>query len=187
MEENAERKLTNKQRVFIDQYTRCFNASEAARRAGYSEKTAGVIGYENLRKPEIQAEIRARLDEIHMGADEALKLLAEIARGDIAQLMDVSSMGFNLDMRRAQELGLTPLIKKVKQKTTTFIAKKESEEDREITELEIELYDTQAAIRDVLKLHGKFTDLVDITTGGEKIKAYIGWTPEEWDKRDEQG
>ena len=151
--------LTRKQQLFIDEYLKCWNASEAARRAGYSAKTAYAMGWENLRKPEIKAVIQARLDEVHMGADEALKLTADIARGDIAQLMDVSSVGFNLDMKRAQELGLTGLIKKVKQKVTTHIAKKESDEDREVVELEIELYDRQAALRDILKMHGKYTDV----------------------------
>ena len=164
-----ERKLTNKQRLFIDYYLQSFNASDAARKAGYSEKTAYSVGWENLRKPEIQEEIQSRLDEVHMSADEALKLTADIARGDIAQIMDVSSMGFNLDMSKAKELGLTRLIKKVKQKTVTHLAKNESDEDREVIDLEVELYDAQTALRDILKVHGKFTDRVDVTTGGEKI------------------
>ena len=164
------RKLTNKQRLFIDYYLQSFNASDAARKAGYSERTARQIGQENLSKPDIQAEIQARLQEVHMSADEALKLTADIARADIAQLMDVSSMGFNLDMSKAKELGLTGLIKKVKQKVTTHIAKSESDEDREVIELEVELYDKQAAIRDILKVHGKFVDRTDVTSGGEKIQ-----------------
>ena len=108
-----------------------------------------------------------------MSADEALKLTADIARSDIAQLMDVSSMGFNLDMSKAKELGLTSLIKKVKQKVTTHIAKSESDEDREVIELEVELYDKQAAIRDILKVHGKFVDRTDVTSGGEAVRLVV--------------
>lgn len=163
------KKLTNKQRVFIDEYLIDFNATQAAIRAGYSAKTAGSIGAENLTKPEIKEEIEARLAEVHMSADEALKRISEIARGDIAQIMDISGVGFSLNMAMAKELGLTKLIKKVKQKTVTHIAKSESDEDREVVELEVELYDSQAALRDILKLHGKFTDRVDVTSGGEKI------------------
>ena len=73
-------------------------------------------------------------------------------------------------MSKAQEMGLTGLIKKVKQKTTIYQAKKESEEDREVTELEIELYDRQAALRDILKLHGKFTDKVDLSNSDGSLK-----------------
>lgn len=162
--------LTNKQKAFVAEYLKCWNATKAALNAGYSEKTAYSIGWENLRKPEIQEEITVRLDEVHMSAEEALKLQADIARGDMAELMDVTSMGFSLDMAAAKEKGLTRLIKKVKQKTTTYIAKKESEEDREVTELEIELYDAQAAIRDVLKIHGKFTEKVDLSNSDGSLK-----------------
>jgi hypothetical protein len=165
--------LTRKQQVFVDEYLKTWNAAEAARRAGYSERSAYSQGWENLRKPEIKALIDARLDEVHMSADEALKLTADIARGDMAELMDATSVGFNLDMAQAKEKGLTKLIKKVKQKTTIFIAKKESEEDREITELEIELYSALDAIRDVLKVHGKFTDHVDVTSNGETLAPKV--------------
>lgn len=165
--------MNKKQEVFVSEYLKCWNASEAARRAGYSERTAYAIGSELLRKPEVEAAIQARLAEVHMSADEALKLTADIARGDVAQLMDISSVGFNLDMAKAKELGLTRLIKKVKQKTTTHIAKSESDEDREVVELEVELYDAQAALRDILKLHGKFTDKLDITSGGEPIAQKV--------------
>ena len=43
--------LTDKQRAFVSQYLICWNASEAARRAGYSVKSAYSIGSENLTKP----------------------------------------------------------------------------------------------------------------------------------------
>ena len=100
---------------------------------------------------------------MQMSADEALQLNADIARGDIAQIMDVSGVGFSLDMSKAKEAGLTKLIKKVKQKTTTYIAKKESDEDREVTELEIELYPADSAIERVLKVHGKLIQKIEGT------------------------
>ena len=163
-------KLTRKQQVFIDEYLKTFNAAESARRAGYSEATAYSIGHNLLKKVEVREAIQARLDEVHMSADEALKLTADIARGDVAQLMEVGSIGFNLDMSKAKELGLTRLIKKVKQKTVTHLAKSESDEDREVVELEVELYDAQAALRDILKVHGKFTDRVDVTNSDGTLK-----------------
>jgi len=162
-------KLTKKQRVFVDEYLVCFNASQAAKNAGYKAKNARQTGHENLTKPYIKSEIECRLAEIHMSSEEALKLLADMARGDIGQVMDITSIGFNLNMKRAQDLGLTKIIKKVKQKTTTYIAKKESEEDREVTELEIELYDAQAAIDKVLRVHGSYKNNIDITSGGRPL------------------
>jgi phage terminase small subunit len=58
-----EKKLTPKQRIFIAEYVNCYNATEAARRAGYSEKTAYKIGSENLKKPQIFKQIQAVIDE----------------------------------------------------------------------------------------------------------------------------
>ena len=47
---------TAKQQRFIDEYPKDLNATEAAKRAGYSAKTARSIGQENLTKPDIAAE-----------------------------------------------------------------------------------------------------------------------------------
>jgi phage terminase small subunit len=162
------KKLTRKQRVFIDEYLKCWNAAESARRAGYSEKTAYSVGWENLRKPEISEAIKSRLDEVHMSADEVLKLLADMARGDMGDFIDASGVGFCLDLRDAKEQGRTKLIKKIKQKTTTFLAKSESDEDREVHELEIELYDAQAALEKIGKHHKLFTESIEV--GGKDGK-----------------
>ncbi len=60
--------LTPKQQRFVEEYLTDLNATQAAIRAGYSAKTAEVIGYENLRKPHIQK----YLNELYssMGLDE---------------------------------------------------------------------------------------------------------------------
>ncbi|NTW71381.1 MAG: terminase small subunit [Eubacteriaceae bacterium] len=46
------KKLTQKQKRFCDEYLIDLNAIQASIRAGYSVKTAGQIGDENLKKPE---------------------------------------------------------------------------------------------------------------------------------------
>jgi len=52
--------LTVKQARFCDEYVVCGNAAAAARVAGYPERSARQVGFENLTKPDIQAAIRAR-------------------------------------------------------------------------------------------------------------------------------
>ena len=52
--ENA---MTNKMKMFCLEYMKDFNGAEAARRAGYSKKTARTVASENLTKPDIKAEI----------------------------------------------------------------------------------------------------------------------------------
>ena len=77
------KKLTPKQRRFIDEYLIDLNATQAAIRAGYSEKTAQQIGAENLTKPVIQEEIQKRQDRIHakleITQERVLQELAAIA------------------------------------------------------------------------------------------------------------
>lgn len=152
-------KLTRKQQVFVDEYVKCFNASESARRAGYSVKTAGSIGSELLKKPEISALIQAKLAEIHMGSDEALKLTADIARGDIGELLDNNGL---LDLRSARAKGMTKLLRKIKQKTITRIGKTDDDDDVEITEIEFEMYPADAAIERILKVGGKLNSDISI-------------------------
>lgn len=50
-------KLSGKQAKFVKEYLVDLNATQAAVRAGYSKKTAKVIGCENLTKPYIAAEV----------------------------------------------------------------------------------------------------------------------------------
>lgn len=46
--------FNEKQKAFCEYYAACFNAAEAARRAGYSEKTARAIGQRLLTNVDIQ-------------------------------------------------------------------------------------------------------------------------------------
>lgn len=77
--------LTPKQKAFADYFIECGNASEAARKAGYSLKTAGSIGEENLKKPEINAYIEERMAQQDASrvasADEVLRFYSSVMRG----------------------------------------------------------------------------------------------------------
>ena len=55
--------LTPKQQTFVAEYLKDLNATQAAVRAGYSEKTARLIGCENLTKPDIAAAIQSQMDK----------------------------------------------------------------------------------------------------------------------------
>lgn len=54
--------MTPKQEAFVREYLVDLNATQAAIRAGYSQRTAHVIGHENLKKPEIAITIEAAMD-----------------------------------------------------------------------------------------------------------------------------
>jgi phage terminase small subunit len=76
-------RLTEKQARFVAEYLVDLDATKAAKRAGYSEKTAYAIGFENLRKPEIQESIakamEAREKRTCITQDRVLQELARIA------------------------------------------------------------------------------------------------------------
>ena len=78
--------MTERQKRFVDFYIKTCNASEAARLAGYSDKTAYSIGDENLKKPEISREIAKRLEELKSlrTADlkETLEYMTSVMRGE---------------------------------------------------------------------------------------------------------
>lgn len=79
-------KLTQKQRLFADEYIRSGNATQSAIKAGYSVRTAKQVGTENLSKPYLKAYIDAKMAEIesHKIADakEAMQAITAIARGE---------------------------------------------------------------------------------------------------------
>ena len=153
--------LTNRRRIFIDEYLRCFNATEAARRAGY--KNARREGSRLRTFEDINKAIQESISERAMGKDEVVDRLGEHARGDMGDFMDIGSMAFSLDLNKAKELGLTRLIKKVRQKTVTTVAKDGTEE--ETNTIEIELYDAQAALVQLGKHLEIFKDGLDPKDG----------------------
>jgi phage terminase small subunit len=66
-DEQEKKSLTEKQEKFCQEYLIDLNATQAAIRAGYSENTSYSIGWENLRKPEIQTRIQDLRDEMAKG------------------------------------------------------------------------------------------------------------------------
>lgn len=78
--------LTQRQRIFCEEYIKTNNATKAAKAAGYSEKTAYSIGNQNLKKLEISAYIRSRQDEINAeqiaSTDEVMRFFTSVMRGE---------------------------------------------------------------------------------------------------------
>lgn len=85
-------KLTGKQQRFVEEYLIDMNATQASIRAGYSEKTAGSIGTENLSKPVIAEALQKAHEErskrTEITADMVLTELAKLAFFDIRGLYD---------------------------------------------------------------------------------------------------
>ena len=112
-------KLTPKQEKFVQEYLIDLNATQAAIRAGYSERTAKSIGQENLTKPDIAAAIEAAQAEVSKRTEitqewvllnlktvaercmqsapvldrKGLQVFVENAEGDIVPAYTFNSMG----------------------------------------------------------------------------------------------
>lgn len=87
--------LTQKQKRFCEEYIKTANASASAVAAGYSKKTAGAIGAENLKKPQIAAYIKKRIDEqdatLVADSNEILKFYTAVMRGDVKDQFGLDS------------------------------------------------------------------------------------------------
>jgi len=90
----AKKKLTDKQETFCKEYILDLNATQAAIRAGYSEKTAKEIGSENLTKPNIQERVQKlkakRSEKLEITSESVLQELYNWAYGDFTEFMELS-------------------------------------------------------------------------------------------------
>lgn len=165
--------LSPKQRAFVEHYLTCWNASEAAKLAGYSVRSARSIGAENLTKPDIQAAIQERLIELKIGADEVVTRLTEHARGSLASFLRINDDG-NLHGFDFSEGKPLHLLRKASVTKRTF---------NDITEetVTIEIYDAQNALSLLGKHHKLFTDTVE-HSGKVELEYVNDWreqhTPE---------
>lgn len=105
-------KLTPKQKAFAEAYIETGNASEAMRRAGYSEKNVNVTGSQNLANPSVSAYIKERMAELEAqrvaSADEVMRFFSSVMRGEVkdqfgldASLQDRLNAGKELMKRYA--------------------------------------------------------------------------------------
>lgn len=88
----TDEKLTDLQEQFCREYLVDLNATQAAKRAGYSEQSARQQGSENLSKPAIQERIEALMQErsrrVEVTSDLVLSELLLIARTDLSRAFD---------------------------------------------------------------------------------------------------
>lgn len=89
-EVKKEKKLTDKEKLFISAYLIDFNATQAAISAGYSKKTAFSIGCENLKKPYIQEAIKIEVDRLLKdNRSLALRVVRECEKIAFSKISDV--------------------------------------------------------------------------------------------------
>ena len=144
--------MTKKQKRFVEEYLIDLNATQAAIRAGYSPDTAGSIGAENLKKPEIKSRIDKAMAErsrrTGINQDRVLQELARIGFAKITDVVDPETAEIRTD---ASDDDLA-CIQSIKIKPNEFG-----------TEREVKLYDKKAALVDLGKHLGLFKDKVELS------------------------
>lgn len=92
MPNDKARKLTDKQKIFVLEYMKDLNATQAAIRSGYSENAASEIGYENLNKPQIKDAIQHQMDQrskaTQITIESVLKKIDLIASANVNDAFD---------------------------------------------------------------------------------------------------
>ena len=139
--------LTNRQRKFVEEYLTCWNASEAARRAGYKNR-ANTAGAQTMSNNVIRSVIKKRLAEAAMSADEVLARLSDQAAASMDDFITIVKGGYGrIDFRKAKQLGKMHLLKK-------YAVTKEG--------VRIELHDVQGALTQIGRHHGLFKDVIEV-------------------------
>lgn len=179
-EEKQKTILKGKQKLFADFYVgdALFNGTKAARLAGYEgdSNTLAVTASRMLRIAKVLQYIEEKLVVHAMGVNETIARLAEIARGNVDDVLD--DKGF-FSLTVARQNNKTHLLKKIKAKRTikqkktevredmrSFMAEDEIEEissEVEIIyeEVEFEMYSAHEAQRDIGKIHKLFTEKIE--------------------------
>ncbi|KNB70125.1 hypothetical protein ADS79_26885 [Brevibacillus reuszeri] len=163
--------LSDKQRLFVMEYMRDFNATRAAMAVGYSKKTAYAIGWENLRKPQIQAEIKrqkeAIVDDLGVGVQRVIAEYMKIAFADISEYVEFGQQ----EVPMFTEEGMPINDPKTGEQMTykrNFVAIRDSGEVDGTLINEVKQGKDGVSI----KLHDKMKAL-------EKLEKYIGFMTEE--------
>lgn len=166
--------LNAKQSAFVSEYLVDLNATQAAIRAGYSEKTAYSIGHENLSKPDIAAAIAAAQQERAKAngitVERVLREVSRLAFSDVRKAFDESG---NLKLPQDIDDDTAAALAGIDTVTTSVAG---SESPLSLVTKKIKVFDKGAALTLAMRHLGMFNDkvTVDATVQGDVVyKAFI--------------
>lgn len=168
--ESIESQLTEKQKKFCREYIFDFNASRAARVAGYSEDTAGQMGYENLKKPEIKAYI-AELQE-NMAETSGISRLMVLEEHKKLAFSSIAHMHNKwVELKEFDKLtdDQKSCIAEIQTQTRKVLVE---DQITEIDFVKIKLYDKQKSLDSISKILGfESAKKIDHTTAGKAFET----------------
>jgi len=152
-----ENNLTDKQQLFCEEYLIDLNATQAAIRAGYSEKTSSEMGYENLNKPQIAQYItylRAKREKrTEVTSDRVVKELAKLAFFNMEDVIDERGVTKELTEWSRDDLAA------IQEVTEDKLG---SEEDAVIIRRKVKVSDKKASLELLARHLGIFNDKINI-------------------------
>lgn len=154
-EEKQDIKLTPKQEAFCREYLIDLNATAAAKRAGYSEDTAYSIGWENLRKPELQiflTQLRSELNKNNEGL--AQQVINELKKVGFSNIQDFIESGNSIKDLSEVDSDKAGAVASIKKSVTTFGDGEGNEGEK--TTVEFKLWDKLSALEKLGKHLGIF-------------------------------
>jgi phage terminase small subunit len=162
-------KLTGKQQRFVEEYLIDLNVTQAAIRAGYSEKTAYSIGHELLKKPEIENSIQEAMDKrserTGITQDQVLAELAKIGFQDIRKAVRWGRSPIDDKSENADKngLGIYPIELVPSEEIDDDTAAAVSEVSLTTNGVKIKMHDKQAALVSIGKHLGMFSEKHEVT------------------------
>lgn len=155
--------MTDKQKIFCEKYIQCWNATEAARQAGYkgSDDTLRAIASENLTKPNVREYINERMDQVSMSTNEILHRLTEWGRGTVEPFLTHDDFSEALSVNTDEAKKAIGLIKKIKQDETVLKPQLKDSDTVLKRKFEVELHDAKDAVIQLAKIRGMYTEKVE--------------------------
>jgi len=155
--------LTPKQSAFVEQFVISGNATDAAKQAGYSEKSAAALGSQLLANPKVaiavQDALDARAERTGITAD---MVLAELARIAFSDLRDVATWG-------ADTLALidsSELTDDAARSLREVVATTSQTEHGTTNRLHVKQHDKMKALELLGKHLGMFREKLDVNVSG---------------------
>lgn len=162
--------LNDQQQKFVNEYLVDLNATQAAIRAGYSEKSAAVIGFENLRKPNIATALQERMDarseRTEITQDMVLRELAKIGFSDIRKAIRWGTLGARVDAE-TEEVSIENSVQLLDSaELDDATAASIQEISQGANGIKLKMYDKKGALVDIGRHLGMFDD--KLTLKGDK-------------------
>lgn len=160
--------LTAKQQLFVEEYLIDLNATQAAIRSGYSERTARKIGNENLTKPDIAIKIQEAMNNrskrTEITADMVLKEYAKLGFSNITDYLSVEVKLVTVD-RDSEGKPITELQQVVSIFETDMVPEDKMRAVAEIKQtkegIALKLHDKKGALDSMARHLGMFLDKVE--------------------------